>query len=147
MGELEETEEQIIKESNKCIYIEKQIQINEMFRYYEYETHNEKWDNAKKSSYIQSIILSYPLSPFLLMEFGENYVIIDGNERIKSIIDFVNGNLRVKLKKEKKSKSIDYDNLSLSRKNQIMRKNLTALVLNKSTDSETLYEIYNSLNV
>ena len=147
MGELEETEEQIIKESNKCIYIEKQIQINEILRYYEYETHSEKWGNAKKSSYIQSIILSYPLSPFLLMEFGENYVIIDGNERIKSIIDFVNRNLRVKLKNEKKSKSIDYDDLSLSRKNKIMRTNLTALVLNESTDSETLYEIYNSLNV
>ena len=147
MGELEETEKQIIAESSKCIYIEKQIQINEILRYYEYETHNEQWDSAKKSSYIQSIILSYPLSPFILMEFGENYVIIDGNERTKSIIDFVNGNLRVKLKKEKKSKSIDYDNLSLSRRNQIMRKNLTALVLNESTDSETLYEIYNSLNV
>ena len=47
MGELEETEEQIIKESKKCIYIEKQIEINEMFRYYEYETHNEKWNNEK----------------------------------------------------------------------------------------------------
>ena len=104
-------------------------------------------EQRKKSSYIQCIILSYPLSPFLLMEFGKNYVIIDGNERIKSIIDFVNGKLRVKLKKEKKSQSIDYDNLSLSRKNIIMRKHLTALVLKESTDSETLYDIYNSLNV
>lgn len=147
MNESEKIEMQIRQESKKCLYREKKIQISDLIRYYENATHHERWDRLKKSNYIESIILSYPLEPFILVEFEESYVIIDGNERIKSIIDFVNGNLRVRLKKEKKSKSIDYDNLTLSRKNQIMRKNLTALIFNESTDSETLYEIYNSLNV
>jgi len=147
MNESEKIEMQIRQESKKCLYREKKIQISDLIRYYENATHHERWDRLKKSNYIESIILSYPLEPFILVEFEESYVIIDGNERIKSIIDFVNGSLKVTLTITEKIDNITYNNLTLSRKNQIMRKNLTALVLNESTDNETLYHIYHSLNI
>lgn len=147
MNESEKIEMQIRQESKKCLYREKKIQISDLIRYYENATHHERWDRLKKSNYIESIILSYLLEPFILVEFEESYVIIDGNERIKSIIDFVNGSLKVTLTITEKIDNITYNNLTLSRKNQIMRKNLTALVLNESTDNETLYHIYHSLNI
>lgn len=103
-------------------------------------------EQHKKSSYIESLIISYPLESFLLLENKNSYIIIDGNERTKSIIDFINGDLKLTVKKVNKLDGKSYNELMLSRQRNFMRKSLRVIVLNEDTDSETLYHIYHSLN-
>lgn len=146
MRESEEIEMQIRQISKKCLYRTTEFALEEMILLYQSKKHIEKWCNIKKSGYIESLIISYPLELFLLLEQGSSYIIIDGNERTKSIIDFINGDLKLTVKRVNKLDGKSYNELMLSRQRNFMRKSLRVIVLNEDTDSETLYHIYHSLN-
>ena len=146
MRESEEIEMQIRQISKECLYRTTDFPLEEMILLYQSKTHSEKWSSIKKSSYIESLIISYPLESFLLLENKNSYIIIDGNERTKSIIDFINGDLKLTVKKVNKLDGKSYNELMLSRQRNFMRKSLRVIVLNEDTDSETLYHIYHSLN-
>ena len=146
MRESEEIEMQIRQSSKKCLYRTTEFALEEMILLYQSKKHIEKWCNIKKSGYIESLIISYPLELFLLLEQGSSYIIIDGNERTKSIIDFINGDLKLTVTRVNKLDGKSYNELMLSRQRNFMRKSLRVIVLNEDTDSETLYHIYHSLN-
>ncbi len=146
MRESEEIEMQIRQNSKKCLYRTTEFALEEMILLYQSKKHIEKWCNIKKSGYIESLIISYPLELFLLLEQGSSYIIIDGNERTKSIIDFINGDLKLTVTRVNKLDGKSYNELMLSRQRNFMRKSLRVIVLNEDTDSETLYHIYHSLN-
>lgn len=146
MIESEEIEMQIRQNSKKCLYRTTEFALEEMILLYQSKKHIEKWCNIKKSGYIESLIISYPLELFLLLEQGSSYIIIDGNERTKSIIDFINGDLKLTVTRVNKLDGKSYNELMLSRQRNFMRKSLRVIVLNEDTDSETLYHIYHSLN-
>ena len=51
------------------------------------------WDNIQKSLYIETIILGFPLHQIILVEIEEsdNYIVIDGDQRINALISFYGG--------------------------------------------------------
>jgi hypothetical protein len=81
------------------------------------------------------------------VESNEGYLIVDGNERINSIIEFINGDLLLNVKKISKLKGLGYKNLILSRQRNFLRKSIRITVLNESTDDETIKYIYSSCNI
>ena len=81
MRESEEIEMQIRQISKKCLYRTTDFALEEMILLYQSKTHSEKWSSIKKSSYIESLIISYPLESFLLLENKNSDIIIDGNEK------------------------------------------------------------------
>ena len=70
-------------------------------------------EQHKKSSYIESLIISYPLESFLLLENKNSYIIIDGNERTKSIIDFINGDLKLTVTRVNKLDGKSYNGINV----------------------------------
>ena len=53
-----------------------------------------EWDNVKKSKLIESFIVNFPVPPILLYEKEyEQYQVIDGRQRLKTIVDFYSDRL------------------------------------------------------
>ena len=55
----------------------------------------ESWDDIKKSQYIESILIRAPMMPFVLYNDMNDYCVIDGMQRLKAIMDFFDGNLKL----------------------------------------------------
>jgi Protein of unknown function DUF262 len=54
----------------------------------------EEWDNVKKSKLIESLIINFPVPPIVVYEREHNqYQIIDGRQRLKTIVDFYSNQL------------------------------------------------------
>lgn len=147
MRKSEKIEMQIRQESKKCLYRTTEMPIEDIISFYNETRFQKKWDNNKKSLYIESLLLSYPLRSFIFVESNEGYLIVDGNERINSIIEFINGDLLLNVKKISKLKGLGYKNLILSRQRNFLRKSIRITVLNESTDDETIKYIYSSCNI
>jgi uncharacterized protein with ParB-like and HNH nuclease domain len=55
------------------------------------------WDNKKKSRFIESVFLGISLMPFLVSESSDKKLeIIDGSQRIRTLITFYNGGFKLK---------------------------------------------------
>jgi len=55
------------------------------------------WDNKKQSRFIESVLLGVPLTPFLVSEDENNRLeIIDGSQRIRTLIAFYDNILRLR---------------------------------------------------
>lgn len=54
------------------------------------------WDNKRKSRFLESLFLNFPVPPLFLFEhrYGE-WEIMDGQQRSSAIVDFYNGSLRI----------------------------------------------------
>lgn len=48
-----------------------------------------QWSNKSKSRYIESILIRAPLTPIILNERRDDYIVIDGLQRIKTINEFM----------------------------------------------------------
>lgn len=52
------------------------------------------WDDVKKSKLIESFIINLPVMPIVLYEKSyHTYVVIDGKQRLKTIVDFYSNQL------------------------------------------------------
>jgi hypothetical protein len=52
------------------------------------------WDDVKKSQLIESFIINLPVMPIVLYEISFNkYKVIDGKQRLKTIVDFYSNQL------------------------------------------------------
>lgn len=49
------------------------------------------WDNKKKSLLIHSMLAGYPIPPFYAAKNGDKYDMLDGKQRINTIVDFIAG--------------------------------------------------------
>ena len=49
------------------------------------------WDVKRKSLLIHSMLVGYPIPPFYSAKNEEGYDILDGKQRINTIVDFING--------------------------------------------------------
>src|SRR6266404_992252 len=55
------------------------------------------WDAKKKSLFIESLLMNVPVPPIFLYETDlSRYEVMDGQQRLVSIIDFYDGNLELK---------------------------------------------------
>lgn len=55
------------------------------------------WDNKTQSRFIESVLLGVPLTPFLVSEDADNRLeIIDGSQRIRTLIAFYDNTLRLR---------------------------------------------------
>lgn len=48
-----------------------------------------QWNMVRKEMFIESLLMHYPIPPIYLLEEGESMVLIDGHQRIRTIIEFM----------------------------------------------------------
>jgi uncharacterized protein with ParB-like and HNH nuclease domain len=89
------------------------------------------WKPDKQSKFIESVFLGVPLTPFLVSEDSNNRLeIIDGSQRIKTLIAFYENNLTLrKLEKLSKMNSLKFRDLPLNLQNHIKNRDLRVIVV------------------
>lgn len=106
----------------------------------------EKWARNKKSKLIESIILDIPIQAIYLSEENDNkYLIIDGQQRIRSITSFLNNKFKLDgVQDEWDGKYFKDLEPSIQRKIEDFQ--LVIFVVKKDNDSDIKFEIFERIN-
>jgi uncharacterized protein with ParB-like and HNH nuclease domain len=106
------------------------------------------WDQHRKSSFIESILLCYPIPiMFLSNNNAGHYDIVDGTQRISTLAQFLGNDLVLSnLKKLTELNSYTFDQLPLSIQRKFRKKFLRTIVLDKETSLDVRAEIFNRIN-
>ena len=107
------------------------------------------WSNLIKSKFIESILMGLPI-PFLFLyrnkEIG-SLEIVDGAQRIQTLVEFLNNNLILSgLKKIKSLNGKTFSNLPEKYQTIFKTTSLRIIVLDEKTTESNRKEIFNRLN-
>lgn len=107
---------------------------------------NYKWQNEKKSRLIESIILDIPIQAIYLSEEADTkYEIIDGQQRIRTIYEFINNKFPLKNTLLFK-KDVFFRELEISIQRKIEDFQLVVFIVKKDNDPEVKFEIFERIN-
>lgn len=111
---------------------------------------NPVWVTRQKSYLIDTILNKYPIPEIYMQEItsdnGEvKYVIVDGQQRIRSIIDFMNGTFSLDEKESPEFYGASFDDLTSVQKIAFFQYNFVVRILPDINDSE-LRAIFQRLN-
>jgi len=110
------------------------------------------WKNPRKSRLIESILRGIPIPSIYLAEEGEGkYVVIDGQQRIDSITEYLHNDFGLSekgLEILKKLKNQRYSNLKGEYSQLASRledAKIPVIIISTNADDEIVYEIFNRL--
>jgi hypothetical protein len=123
--------------------------------YFEKKKNAKTWDIEAKSLYIESLIYNFPVIPVVVVKsdnLKQNYLIIDGLQRAKTIVEFRNNEFELQeLTIAKKFNGLKYSQIPCDK--QRILKNATVVTniiipadLHEQVDERILYEIFERLN-
>lgn len=106
------------------------------------------WSNQKKSQFIESIILNFPIPPIYLNQTKEgDYMIIDGLQRTTSLIEFYNGKFALSgLDALPKYNGLYFKDLPEYLQSKFEDKKLAIFILKPSTPMVVIYDLFNRIN-
>ncbi|MGK7897096.1 MAG: DUF262 domain-containing protein [Xenococcus sp. (in: cyanobacteria)] len=107
------------------------------------------WEHRRKSRFIESVLMGLPI-PFLF--FWENpetgiLEIVDGSQRLRTIQEFISGNLELgELKKLSESSGFRFSDFSESRQRKVKNRSIRGIVLNEHTDEKSRFDLFERIN-
>jgi hypothetical protein len=106
------------------------------------------WKPDRQSLFIESVLLGVPLTPFLVSEDDNNRLeIIDGSQRIRTLIAFYENNLRLrKLKKLNSINSAKFKDLPRKLQNTINNRDFKVIVVSENADQGIRKDIFERIN-
>ncbi len=117
-----------------------------------------RWSDQQKSRLIESIILELPIPQIFVIEREDGVLeLIDGLQRISSVIQFINPSILPEPEHQKPLvlqgcdliKELDgktFDDLSLTLKLRIKRSSLRTIIIKRQSESFLRYEMFKRLN-
>lgn len=123
--------------------IDEQIELRPDFQ------RRDRWNNEKRSRFIESIIMNVPVPPVFLgeEEYGK-YVVLDGRQRLTAAYKFLSNELRLEgLQIWKELNGLTY--AEIKKKGfaaTIERRFLPAILLTHESSPEVKYEVFDRLN-
>ncbi|MBR5410519.1 MAG: DUF262 domain-containing protein [Clostridia bacterium] len=106
------------------------------------------WKPKNKSLFIESVILGLPI-PFMFFAGCEDgrLEIIDGAQRIQTIIEFAENNLKLtNLQKLTTLNSFRYEDLSSAQKRKFQNRTFRVVVLDEKTTEDVRQDLFNRIN-
>lgn len=105
-----------------------------------------KWDYDKKSKLIESILLNIPIQPIYLSEENDYiYEVLDGEQRITTIMEFVNNKFKLK-NTGMYTSNLLFRDLERSIQRKIEDYILFVYIIGKDTDEEMKFKIFERIN-
>jgi hypothetical protein len=94
-----------------------------------------RWDNGRKSRLIESFIMNVPLPPIFLYEYDySKFEVMDGLQRLTSIVDYYSGNFALEsLEYWKELNGKKYEELPVEIQKGIDRRYISSIVLLEET--------------
>jgi Protein of unknown function DUF262 len=106
------------------------------------------WDDERQSKLIESIVLGLPIPIIFLAQLNNGRLeIVDGSQRIRTIVAFINGNLTmVGLENLTEMNGIKFDDLPLSRKRKINNTPIRTIVLSEAATADVRSDLFERIN-
>ena len=107
------------------------------------------WEDTRKSRFIESLLMGLPI-PFLF--FWEipatgNLEIVDGSQRLRTIQQFVHGNLVLgELDTLTRLQGMSFRQLPESRQRKIRNRSIRGIVLNEHADIQARFDLFDRIN-
>ncbi len=107
-----------------------------------------KWSLSKKSYYIESILIRFPSSYIYLCEERDGTrSIVDGYNRISSLIEFVNNEFRLtNLNSMKNLNNCCFDDLEYNIQRRFLDSTLDLCIINSDCSPSSKYDIFKRVN-
>jgi hypothetical protein len=106
------------------------------------------WEHQRKSRFIESLIMGLPI-PFLFfweMPSGQ-LEIVDGSQRLRTIEEFVLGDLRLgNLDQLTAVSGFTFKDLPVSRQKKIINRSIRGIVLNENADEAARLDMFERIN-
>lgn len=123
--------------------IEEQIDLRPDFQ------RRDRWNNQKRSRFIESVVMNVPVPPvFLGEEKLGKYVVLDGRQRLTAAKKFLSNELRLEgLKVWAELNGLTYDEIRKKGFGAIIdRRFLPAILLTHESSPQVKYEVFDRLN-
>lgn len=158
VSKIKEMEEQIAKFKRDLNYDTRDYPIEFIVSLYrsdtarmyvpEYQRNELLWSVSYKSRFIESLILDYPIPLIFLADTTKGELeIIDGLQRISTLAEFIDGDLKLEnMNKLTKLNGCSFETLPSSEKNRLKARSLRIIVLKESTPAEVRTDLFDRLN-
>lgn len=106
------------------------------------------WEHERKSRFIESLLLGLPI-PFLFFWEMQNgkLEIVDGSQRLRSIEEFVLGDLRLgELQSLTALSGFKFSDLPESRQRKTNNRSIRGIVLNEHADEQARFDMFERIN-
>lgn len=128
----------------KQVYEHKELDMKPPFQ------RNPVWVTRQKSFLIDTILNRYPIPEIYMQETADEmgnakYIIIDGQQRIRSVLDFIDGKFSMDEKESPDFHGTDFDGLTTEQKKAFFQYNFVVRILPDVNDAE-LRAIFQRLN-
>ena len=106
------------------------------------------WNKERQSKFIESLLLGLPSSPMFTADIGDGRLeIIDGSQRLRTLVDFVKGKLRLKnLEILTELNGFDFNDLTKSRQRKFNNTSIRIVRLTDKSDAEVRFILHKRLN-
>lgn len=106
------------------------------------------WEHDRKSRFIESLVLGLPIPFLFFWEMPDGKLeIVDGSQRLRSIEEFVLGDLRLgELNGLTALSGFKFADLSESRQRKINNRSIRGIVLNEHADEQARFDMFERIN-
>jgi Protein of unknown function DUF262 len=106
------------------------------------------WEPDRKSRFIESLVIGLPIPFLFFWEMPDGKLeIVDGSQRLRSIEEFVLGDLRLgDLEGLTAISGFKYSDLPESRKRKINNRSIRGIVLNEHADEQARFDMFERIN-
>jgi hypothetical protein len=106
------------------------------------------WEHERKSRFIESVLLGLPIPFLFFWEMSNGKLeIVDGSQRLRSIEEFVLGDLRLgELQSLTALSGFKFSDLLESRQRKINNRSIRGIVLNEHADEQARFDMFERIN-
>lgn len=106
------------------------------------------WEHERKSRFIESLILGLPIPFLFFWEMPDGKLeIVDGSQRLRSIEEFVHGDLRLgQLQSLTALSDFKFSELPESRQRKVNNRSIRGIVLNEHADEQARFDLFERIN-
>lgn len=106
------------------------------------------WEEDRKSRFIESLVLGLPIPFLFFWEMPDGKLeIVDGSQRLRTIEEFVHGDLRLgELDSLTALSGFKFSDLPESRQRKIYNRSIRGIVLNEHADEQARFDMFERIN-
>lgn len=106
------------------------------------------WEHERKSRFIESVVMGLPVPFLFFWEMSDGKLeVVDGSQRLRTIQQFLNGDLRLgDLQVLSRLSGFSFVDLPESRQRKIKNRSIRGIVLNEHADEQARFDMFERIN-
>lgn len=106
-----------------------------------------QWNSDQKSYFIESLLLRIPIPPIFFYEVGGRLEVVDGSQRIRTLVEFRNDKFKLNnLEKLDSLNGLKFGKLPTVTKKRFLNSPIRSFVLEEGTDESSRVELFRRIN-